>query len=96
VKLRSGEGNLADFPDPEEAIRTTSICSLALVRGGSTLTIGEIFEFESGEWELNTSQVPLVGDLPVLRLFFRNMGKKNSVRRKELMTFVTPKIIDLQ
>jgi len=84
------------FPVDAPQISPRTLTTTVAIKDGSTLTIGGIFEYENGERELNTSQIPLIGEVPVLRSFFRSMSKKNSVRNSELLIFVTPKIITLE
>lgn len=83
------------FPVDAPDISTRTATTTVLVKDGSTLTIGGIFEYENGEKEMLTSQIPGLGDLPVFRTFFRNMSKNNSVRNRELLILVTPEIISL-
>ncbi len=83
------------FPVDAPHVSTRTATTTVLVKDGSTLTIGGIFEYENGEQEMQTSQIPGLGDLPVFRTFFRNMSKNNSVRNRELLILVTPEIISL-
>jgi hypothetical protein len=87
-------GSVLDiFPIDAPMISTRTAVTNVAIKDGSNLTIGGIFEYENGQMEMQTTQIPSLGDLPVLRLFFRNMSKKNSLRNKDLLIFITPKVI---
>jgi type IV pilus assembly protein PilQ len=77
---RSVQGN----PPLEKREIITSVA----VRNGETVVLGGVFEHS--RQELN-NKVPLLGDLPVLGVLFRN--KLNLNEKRELLVFVTPKIV---
>jgi type IV pilus assembly protein PilQ len=81
------------FPVAPPDISTRTVVTQVAFKDGSTLTIGGLLEFENGQKEMHTTQVPLLGDLPVVGHLFRNMGRRNSVVNEELMIFLTPKVI---
>ena len=59
-----------------------------LVENGETAVLGGIFEQSTST---NTTKVPLLGDIPLIGVFFR---KTNRIDNKtELMVFITPRII---
>ena len=59
-----------------------------LLDHGETAVIGGIFQQSIGE---DVTKVPLLGDLPVLGVLFRN--KSITDQKSELLIFLTPKII---
>ena len=59
-----------------------------LVENGGTLVIGGIFEMDESNLE---NKVPLLGDVPVLGNLFKNNSV--TVRKKEMLVFITPKVI---
>jgi len=59
-----------------------------LLDHGETAVIGGIFQQTLGE---DVTKVPLLGDLPVLGVLFRNKGIVDN--KTELLIFLTPKII---
>ncbi len=63
---------------------TTSV----LVNDGGTVVIGGVIQTQNS---INVSQVPLLGDLPVLGNLFKHRTVSTSTQ--ELLFFVTPKII---
>ena len=60
-----------------------------LLRDGDTTVIGGIYTSNAG---VNSSEVPLLGSLPIIGAFFRN--HQQSDRRTELLIFVTPRIVN--
>ncbi len=73
---------------PAVAIDTQEIKTQVLVENGETVVLGGIFQ------QINTddvSKVPLFGDLPVVGALFRN--KSTVYQKRELLIFVTPKIV---
>lgn len=72
----------------EPAINTQKVESQVLVNDGETIVIGGIYE----QTKLNNVvRTPFFGDLPYVGMLFRNKNSSND--RKELLIFVTPKII---
>lgn len=68
-------------------ISERSIVSPAIVRDGETLVMGGITKDEDRK---TVSKIPILGDLPVLGLLFKQ--KEKSTFRTELMIFVTPRV----
>ena len=70
------------------SIDTRRIITQVLVNDGETVVLGGIYETERRDSE---DKVPVLGDIPGLgRLFKRNSSVSN---KRELLTFVTPKIL---
>ncbi|MBQ9182578.1 MAG: type IV pilus secretin PilQ [Neisseriaceae bacterium] len=61
----------------------------AMVENGGTMVVGGIYVEENTD---DAGKVPLLGDIPVLGNLFKHTTKKNA--RRELLIFVTPRIID--
>jgi type IV pilus assembly protein PilQ len=84
-----------DAPDYANAIagsvpiNTKHIKTDVLVENGGTVVIGGIFEQQESK---AINKVPVLGDLPVLGMLFRN--KATSDQKTELLIFITPKIVD--
>ena len=73
----------------EPSIDVTRIETQALVGDGQTLVLGGIFQTE----EVNgTEKVPFLGDIPYLGKLFRN--DLRNIEKREILIFITPKIID--
>lgn len=72
----------------QRAINKKHIKTNVLVENGGTVVIGGIFESEETE---NVTKVPLLGDLPAVGALFRN--KTRTANKKELLVFLTPKVV---
>ncbi len=70
------------------AIDTQRIGTQALVKNGETIVLGGIYQQQIID---NVNKVPVLGDVPFLGYLFRNSQKRNE--RRELLIFVTPKIV---
>lgn len=73
---------------PAVAIDTQEISTQVLVENGETIVLGGIFQQIS---TADQSKVPLFGDLPVVGRLFSTTGSVEE--KRELLIFVTPKII---
>jgi type IV pilus assembly protein PilQ len=71
------------------AIQTQEIKTDVEVNDRQTLILGGIYEFSQTD---NITKVPLLGDIPVLGKLFQN--KQISTQRKELLIFVSPKMVE--
>jgi type IV pilus assembly protein PilQ len=63
----------------------------ALVKDGETTVIGGIYTRQTAN---RTSQVPFLGNLPVLGFFFRTKAEQDD--HTELLIFITPRILNRQ
>ena len=70
------------------AINTKNVKTQVLVDNGGTVVIGGIFELEENNEE---AKVPFFGDLPGVGNLFKS--KTRLERKKELLVFVTPRIV---
>lgn len=73
---------------PAVAIDTQEISTQVLVENGETVVLGGIFQQNNTN---ATTQVPLVGELPIVGRLFKNTREFNE--KRELLIFVTPKIL---
>lgn len=81
----TGGLNAANLPFEQ----TTEVTTNVVVRDGQTILIGGLFR------ELNSdtrSQIPLLGDIPVLGTIFQS--KQDAVQRQEVIILLTVHIID--
>lgn len=74
---------------PAVAIDTQEISTQVLVENGETIVLGGIFQQTITDTD---TQVPLLGDLPMVGRLFRNSQQIND--KRELLIFVTPKILN--
>lgn len=65
------------------------INTTVLVDDGQTVVLGGVYEIETRD---DVKKVPFLGDVPGLGALFRN--KKNNNDKKELLIFVTPRILN--
>ncbi|MDT8439192.1 MAG: type IV pilus secretin PilQ [Wenzhouxiangellaceae bacterium] len=72
-------------------IDTREVGTSILVENGQTVVLGGIFQEERN---FDTRKVPVLGDVPVLGVLFRN--RLTSDEKRELLIFVTPTILDDQ
>jgi type IV pilus assembly protein PilQ len=71
------------------SIDTRELGTRVLVDNGQTVVLGGIFQEERNYQE---DKVPVLGDVPVLGVLFRNRGTEEL--KRELLIFVTPSILD--
>lgn len=62
--------------------------TLVRVRNGSTIVLGGLIQTETAR---SQRRIPIFGDIPVLGRLFR--GGFNAQRRKELVIFITPRVV---
>jgi type IV pilus assembly protein PilQ len=70
------------------SIDTRSVTTQVLVDNGETVVLGGIYEQSTSD---NVERVPFFGDLPYVGFLFKNTF--NEDRKRELLVFVTPKIV---
>jgi len=78
-------GSNSDIPNKT----TTNIITNVLVKDGQTIVLGGLFQEETTS---GVSQVPLVGDVPVVGELFK--GRTDTSKRTELIVLITPHIIN--
>lgn len=78
----------ATTPDGQLAINVKNISTRVDVENGGTVAIGGIYELEENTEE---AKVPFFGDLPAVGVLFKN--NKRTLVKKELLIFVTPRIV---
>ena len=80
--VNTGNGGTA------KALSTQAINTQVLVKNGETLVLGGIY---NRSIKKTVQKVPLLGDIPGVGVLFRNTTNTNT--KKELLIFVTPKIV---
>ncbi len=70
------------------SVNTQQVTTQVLVENGETIVLGGIYQQSITK---SVSKVPLLGDIPFLGALFRYTNDKNV--KRELLIFVTPKII---
>jgi len=74
------------FKDPEE--RSTK--SMVRIKDGETVIIGGLLRHETVQ---TITKLPILGDIPLLGAFFRHKDKSKD-KERELLIFITPRIIN--
>jgi Flp pilus assembly secretin CpaC len=83
----SGDVSLTgDFVLPSK--ETTEVSTNIMVKDGKTIVIGGLFKDDISQVH---SQIPVLGDLPLIGPLFRQI--KDTVIRRELIIMITPHII---
>jgi type IV pilus assembly protein PilQ len=89
MDLKVNQDTVGEVFSGVPSINTREIQTKVLVENGQTVVLGGVHE----ETKLSgTSKVPVLGDVPVLGKLFRT--DNNSDKKRELLIFVTPKIVD--
>lgn len=68
---------------------TTEVLTNVMVKDGKTIVLGGLFQEET---TLSRSQIPLLGDLPIIGELFRSINDQSV--RTELIVLITPHIIN--
>jgi len=84
---KDSDGSLQQNGIPTE--NTTELRTNVVVKDGQTVVIGGLFR---DSVTTSKSQVPLLGNLPIVGVAFR--GTKDTVKREEVIIILTPHIID--
>jgi len=69
-------------------IDTNELSTSVLVEDGETVVLGGVFSDNKVD---NTNRIPFFGELPYVGFLFRDRRQSNT--RRELLIFVTPKIL---
>jgi type IV pilus assembly protein PilQ len=73
----------------QPSINTRALSTQVRVDNAGTVVIGGVYVEENG---VTDSKIPLLGDIPVLGYLFKS--KKTTSSRRELIIFITPKIVE--
>jgi len=86
---RNAPDDSVPTPTGSPAIRKNEAKTETLVRNGQTLVLGGIYVVEKAE---NATRVPYLHRIPLIGQAFKSKAVSDS--RKELLIFVTPRIVD--
>lgn len=70
-------------------IQTREVHTQVLVNNGTTIVLGGIYEMLQSN---NVERIPILSSLPIAGALFQR--KQNRLERRELLIFVTPKVVD--
>jgi type IV pilus assembly protein PilQ len=88
MKLEVHKDSIGQNTIAGPSIDTKQVNTEVLVENGGTVSIGGIFTQDEAR---EVTKVPLLGDIPVFGALFKNEVNRND--RRELLIFVTPKIL---
>ena len=88
MNLRVNKDSVGQLTTAGPAIDTKQIVTEVLVENGGTVVIGGIYTQEERS---TTNKIPVLGDLPYVGFLFKQNLKLDD--RRELLIFITPKII---
>jgi len=88
MKLNVNKDSVGADTSAGPSINTKQVSTEVLVESGGTVGIGGIFEQEESS---TRTKVPMLGDIPVIGIFFRQDLRRND--KRELLIFVTPRVV---
>ncbi|HYN26731.1 MAG TPA: type IV pilus secretin PilQ family protein, partial [Burkholderiales bacterium] len=88
MKLNVNKDSVGANTSAGPAIDTKQVSTEVLVENGGTVGIGGIFEQEESS---TRTKVPMLGDIPVIGILFRQDLRRND--KRELLIFVTPRVV---
>ena len=88
MKLDVNKDSVGQTTQAGPAIDTKQVTTEVLVENGGTIGIGGIYTQDESTQQ---SKIPWLGDIPFIGFLFRNERRFND--RRELLVFVTPRII---
>jgi len=89
LDIRPEVSEVSDYVDNMPVINTKKVETNVRVKNGQTIAIGGLISNNQIE---KLSKVPILGDVPILGKLFRN--RKMTNEKRELVIFITPRIID--
>jgi len=91
MKLNVNKDSVGANTSAGPAIDTKQVSTEVLVENGGTVGLGGIYTQDEAS---TVTKIPMLGDIPVLGIFFRQDLKRND--KRELLIFVTPKVVKQQ
>jgi type IV pilus assembly protein PilQ len=91
MELKVNQDSVGEIFQGIPSVDVTEVKTEVLVSNGQTVVLGGIYQTETAK---GVDKVPFFGDLPYLGRFFRKDTSKEE--RRELLIFITPKILDYQ
>jgi general secretion pathway protein D len=86
IPVPSGDGGVEDYP--VDTVNTANLQATVVAKDGMTLAVGGLIRVELVD---DLEKVPVLGDIPVVKFFFR---KKVARRTKtELILLITPRVL---
>ncbi|MFZ2266073.1 MAG: type IV pilus secretin PilQ [Azonexus sp.] len=89
--VKKEDADFANAPQGNPAIKSSIVETNVVVENGGTVVVGGVYITNTTS---TVEKVPLLGDIPVLGALFR--VKADTARRRELLIFITPRVISEQ
>jgi type IV pilus assembly protein PilQ len=89
MDLKVNQDTVGSIYSGVPSINTREVQTKVLVDNGQTVVLGGVHEEENIN---GVTKVPVLGDVPILGHLFRSTNRSND--KRELLIFVTPKIVD--
>lgn len=90
IRPEQSNGEIIDYGTVQLPLKTkTEVSTNVMVRDGQTIVLGGLFKEKT---DLGRSQVPILGDIPVIGELFRGVSDASS--RVELVILITPHIVE--
>ncbi len=89
MDLKVNQDTVGEVYSGVPSINTRQVQTKVLVENGQTVVLGGVHEQENIK---GVTKVPMLGDLPVVGNLFRSTNASD--KKRELLIFVTPKIVD--
>ena len=89
LRITKDEPGIPLIPGGQPPINTRQIYTNVLVKDGETVVLGGVFD---GTLQNTTNSVPFLADIPGIGFLFKRTTNQND--KKELLIFVTPKIMN--
>jgi type IV pilus assembly protein PilQ len=89
MTLDVNKDNIGQLVPGGVAINTKHVKTEVLVENGGTVVLGGIYEQND---RTDTTQVPLLGDIPVIGWLFKN--RATTTGKSELLVFITPRVVN--
>lgn len=88
MKLNVNKDSVGANTSAGPAIDTKQVSTEVLVENGGTVGLGGIYTQDE---QSTVTKVPMLGDIPILGILFRQDLKRND--KRELLIFVTPRVV---
>ncbi|MHC4939072.1 MAG: type II secretion system protein GspD [Planctomycetota bacterium] len=86
IPVPSGDGGVEAFPI--DTVETANLQATVVAKDGMTLAVGGLIRVELLDAE---EKVPVLGDIPVLKFFFRKKVKQRD--KRELVLLIKPRVL---
>ncbi len=86
IPVATADGGVVPFP--VDTVNTANVQATVVAKDGMTLAVGGLIRIELTDHE---QKVPVLGDIPIIRFFFRK--KVTDKSKAELILLITPRVL---